>query len=88
MKMEWSSKVTKLARCTLNERHFNRRQPLPKPADLSKLAAFITHELKTANYAQKNPENFRRIVMLTETRLLMYNKRRSGELEAMTYVVN
>ena len=63
----WATRVTKLARVILAERRFNKRTELPCPEDLMKL---------TLTY-----ENYRVVMETTVTRLLVYNRCRSGELE-------
>ena len=51
------------------------------PRDLKILTAHLNKELIAANI-QPTPEKHRRNVNLALARLLIYNKRRSGELEA------
>ncbi len=50
MTMQWSMRVSKLARTKLNERSFNRRRPLPLPSDFKKLSAFMVREVQAIKY--------------------------------------
>lgn len=83
MKLEWTVKVTKIAKSTLNERHFNAQKSLPDPEDIAKLAKHITNELTNFDVENMTPDNYRKGVILSESRLLLYNRRRPGELEAL-----
>ena len=82
MKLEWGTKVTKLARITIGRRHFNKKTPLPKPEDVQKLSEYLIHELKALDLQKVDKETFRRAVIISQSRLIVYNKRRTGELEA------
>ncbi|XP_065940226.1 uncharacterized protein [Magallana gigas] len=84
MKLEWTVKVTKIAKSTLNERHFNAQKSLPDPEDIAKLAKHITNELTNFDVENMTPDNYRKGVILSESRLLLYNRRRPGELEALS----
>lgn len=85
LKMEWSVKVTKLARVTLDVRHFNKKKELPDPSDIEKLAAYLVREIKKLDMTISNSSEilFREAVVLAKTRLLLYNRRRPGELECL-----
>ena len=83
MKLEFGTKVTKLARVTLNERQFNKKNELPLPNDIAKLSKYLLEEIKNVDLTKKETNTFRRVVILAETRLLTYNRRRPGELEVL-----
>ncbi|XP_069120721.1 uncharacterized protein [Argopecten irradians] len=80
MKVEWREKVTVLARAVLSRRKYDQVKELPSPHDIQIITKYLTHSLKATPLT---PEMFRRIVILAETRLLLYNKRRTGELEVI-----
>ncbi|XP_014669798.1 PREDICTED: protein starmaker-like [Priapulus caudatus] len=80
IKLEWT---TKLARVTLETRKFNSKKPLPLPQDVLKLANFNKEELEKLDLNDASYPNYRKVVTLTETRLILYNRRRCGELQAM-----
>nr|XP_034315953.1 uncharacterized protein LOC117685616 [Crassostrea gigas] len=86
LRMEWSVKVTKLARITLDVRHFNKRKELPDPSDIEKIAAYLVREIKNLDLTPNNNNEivFREAVVLAEARLLLYNRRRPGELECLS----
>nr|XP_034322565.1 uncharacterized protein LOC117688559 [Crassostrea gigas] len=86
LRMEWSVKVTKLARITLDVRHFNKRKELPDPSDIEKIAAYLVREIKNLDLTPNNSNEivFREAVVLAEARLLLYNRRRPGELECLS----
>jgi hypothetical protein len=83
MKLEWSVKVTKIAKAMLNERQFNVHKSLPDPEDIATLAKHISSELNAFDLEEMNPENYRKAIILAESRLVLYNRRRPGELEAL-----
>ena len=86
MNMEWTLKVNKIASTTLQMRKFNKDCSLPEPEDIEKVTAAIKKEILTVaeNLRKKtNQSLFRRGVMLAETRLLLFNKRRAGEIEGI-----
>ncbi|XP_062610759.1 uncharacterized protein LOC134272385 isoform X2 [Saccostrea cucullata] len=89
LRMEWSVKVTKLARITLDVRHFNKRKELPDPSDIAKIAAYLVREIKNLDLTPNNSNEivFREAVVLAEARLLLYNRRRPGELESLSIEV-
>ena len=72
MKLEFGTKVTKLARVTLNERQFNKKNELPLPNDIAKLSKYLLEEIKNVDLTKKETNTFRRVVILAETRLLTY----------------
>ena len=81
MTLEWSERVTKVARTILQQRKFMESKDLPSPEDIEKLTRYLVLELGSI---QLIPENYMKIAVLCQTRLMMYNKRRSGELEVIT----
>uniref|UniRef100_K1QY19 Tyr recombinase domain-containing protein n=1 Tax=Magallana gigas TaxID=29159 RepID=K1QY19_MAGGI len=85
MSKEWGYKVNKVARSTLSERMFNQKKELPYPEDIMKLSSYLVENLEFVDlsYTAVSGMMFRRIVMLVEARLILYNRRRPGELEAL-----
>ncbi|MES9901694.1 MAG: hypothetical protein ABW168_03310 [Sedimenticola sp.] len=78
--LEWGEKLTKLSRAVLMRRHFQSVKEMPSPADIAILTDHLTSELKSLPL---NVENYHGIVQLAQTRLLMFNRRRSGELDVV-----
>ena len=78
MKHQWSEMVNKQARSLLSARHRVKTVKLPKPDDIKTLNLHVVKEVKKA---ELTPANFRNVAILVQARLLLYNKRRSGELE-------
>ena len=78
-------KVTKLARVTLDLRHFNKKKELPDPSDIEKIAAYLVIEIKNLDLTICNCSEivFREAIVLKEARLLNYNRRGPGELESL-----
>ncbi|VDI46116.1 Hypothetical predicted protein [Mytilus galloprovincialis] len=81
IKMEWGERITKLARSVLVRRSFQVKHDLPSPEDIRKLTSYLIECLKAVDLKE---ENYSRIVQLSQTRILMYNKRRSGEVDAIS----
>ncbi|XP_033737472.1 titin homolog [Pecten maximus] len=88
MKMEWTLRVSKIAHLKLNAMKLRKTSPLPVPEDLASISTYLKSELKGLDLTQrssvKTSDIYKRAVILTQTRLLTYNKRRSGELEALS----
>lgn len=86
MKFEWSTKVTKLATVTLQVRSFNKEKGLPEPEDIIKIQEKIRNDIKNFDEKDTTPQNFRFAAEVSQARLLLYNKRRSGEIEGIRYI--
>ncbi|XP_052229409.1 uncharacterized protein LOC127843707 isoform X6 [Dreissena polymorpha] len=80
MEIEWGERVTKVARTVLQTRRLTETKEVPAPDDVEKLTRHLVNELENT---KMTPENYARIVQLCQTRLLLFNKRRSGELEVL-----
>ena len=76
LRIEWSVKVTKLARVTLDLRHFNKKKELPDPSDIEKIAAYLVREIKKLDLTISNCSEiaFQEAIVLTEARLLFNNR--------------
>jgi len=61
MEIEWSERVTKVARTVLQTRRLTETKEIPAPDDVEKLTKHLIHELQTAKMTQ---ENYARIVQL------------------------
>lgn len=83
MKFEWSTRVTKMATVTLQIRNFNKEKSLPEPEDIIKLQKKIRDDIKSFNTKLETHENFRKAGRMAQARLVIYNKRRSGEIDAI-----
>jgi len=80
MRIEWGESVTKLARSILAARSMSKSRELPDPVDVKKLTEFLKENLEKTDLL---PENFERVRDLCEAFILLYNKRRSGEIEVI-----
>ncbi|XP_052811802.1 uncharacterized protein LOC128239273 isoform X3 [Mya arenaria] len=80
MEIEWAERVTKIARTVLQARQLTEKKDIPAPGDVEMLTKHLASELQTT---EMNTANFHRLVQLCQTRLLLFNKRRSGELEVL-----
>ena len=85
VKSKWSEKVTRRARKLLAERKLNRVQYLPKPEDIQTLSSYLKEKLSCLDLDTENPSwtSYHEVVELLEARLVSYNRRRSGEVEAI-----
>lgn len=79
MGIHWNESVTRLARAVLFTRSLSKESPIPSPDDIRTLTKHITSEIKKLDLSE--PNQFKRVMMLTQARLLMFNKRRSGEVD-------
>ncbi|XP_069109552.1 uncharacterized protein [Argopecten irradians] len=83
MQIFWGSKVTKLARVLLERRKYNKREQLPMPEDIEKLSTSLKKTITELDLDSVDPENFQHVAEVMSARLLMYNRRRTGELQAI-----
>lgn len=84
---EWGVKMSCTALTTLRERKFNKGQNLPQTSDLVKLTEHVSQQLKLAmEEIVENVSNqiYKRLQKLCLVRLLLFNKRRPGELSQLT----
>ncbi|KAJ8964936.1 hypothetical protein NQ314_004515 [Rhamnusium bicolor] len=82
MELEWCFRISSNALVTLSQRKFNVGQLLPVTSDLKKINEYISTESERAKRALKesvNIQNWSRLCMLTLCRIILFNKRRSGE---------
>lgn len=84
MDIHWSERVTRMARNVLLQRSFSKDVEIPAPEDIKALTCYVVEELKTLDLTKDDALVFRRAITLVQTRLLMYNKRRSGEIDGVT----
>ena len=85
IEIEWSEKVTRIAKSVIFERKLLNTKEIPSPEDVKAMNEYVIEEIsKTESEASR--EVFKKVSCLVQTRLLMYNKRRSGEIDAIRYV--
>lgn len=70
----------------MEERRYYTEKHLPLPEDIARLNRYLINSLSTLDYTSSENLNFRRVAGLIEAKLVMYNRRRSGEVQAMRYV--
>ncbi|ESO94384.1 hypothetical protein LOTGIDRAFT_175460 [Lottia gigantea] len=83
MSLEFKTKVTKLAYTVLMKRQFTKSKDIPAPSDIEVLNKHLISELSTCSL-NSSKENFFHIIKFLQCRLLSYNKRRSGEIDAIS----
>ncbi|XP_060563321.1 uncharacterized protein LOC132722776 isoform X3 [Ruditapes philippinarum] len=83
MSMQWGLRVTKLARYVLIERSFNQVKELPLPDDVKKLSVHLQKELSSIDLEDCTFCNFRKLAVLTLTRITLFNRRRCHEVQAL-----
>ena len=81
MKIQWGERVTKIARTVLQKRKTMEKKKLPSPEDIKKVTTYTTKTLKEPQLVK---ENYWDKLQLVQTRLLLFNKIRSGELEVVS----
>ncbi len=83
MDVFWPTRVAKAARVILAERRFNKEIELPDPEDLLRLNQYIKFQLQKLNF-EKTEEVYNRVLQLVATKITIYNRRRTGEMEGIT----
>lgn len=84
--LEWSVRISSNALFTLQSRKLNSVDLLPITADLIKLSKyleFMIQETKDDIEREKNFSNWSKLASLTLSRIILFNKRRSGEAARM-----
>ena len=86
MEIYWGTKVTKAARVMLEARRFYAEKNLPSPEDIKRLNTHLRESITGLDYQNLDNVNFRRVAELIEAKLIIYNRRRSGEVQAIRYI--
>lgn len=89
MDIEWNIRISSNALNTLHIRKLNCTQLLPITNDLIKLNKYIEDEMKRnmnqlQNSNEVTPNHWATLASLTLSRIVIFNKRRSGEMARMT----
>lgn len=86
LELEWSNRISSNALATMQTRKINHTTLLPLTSDLKKLNSFIDKEIitnKNIVMEQSSKEAWLSLAQLTLTRIILFNKRRSGEVSRM-----
>ena len=78
--VEWGEKLIKLSISVMLRSEKETKREIPSPNDIVLLTKHVESELKSLPMVS---DNFWRCVQLMETRLLLFNKQRSGEIEGI-----
>lgn len=84
--LEWSVRISSNALATLQSRNLNSVDLLPVTGDLIKLSKFLEfmiQETKKDMEREKCFQNWSKLASLTLSRIILFNKRRSGEAARM-----
>ena len=83
MESEWSVRVTKQARLLLIERAMHKRDNMPDPQDIENLTKYMVTEISKIDLSDQSTSNYRHIAQLALARLISFNRRRTGEVQAI-----
>ena len=84
---EWQSRVSSIALKTVTSEKRNKPDLIPLTADLVKIKAYLESAvtyLSDRLYAEPNTENYVNLVECVVSRIILFNKRRGGEVARMT----
>lgn len=84
--LEWNTRISSSALATIYSRKMNATQLLPLTSDLIKLTQYMDSEInKNRTNLSKVPskENWTSLAILTLGKIILFNKRRSGEASRM-----
>ncbi len=81
-RQHWCTDVKKKARHVMRQRRMNKRQELPVPQDIVKLANQLKDSLGKAKRPE-TPEELRSLQLNVLARLISYNRRRPGEVQSL-----
>ena len=71
----WGTRVTKLARVLLNERHFNKAKILAESEDIEKLNKHLNNCLQEMDYSMVNTARYLDMCEVVTAKLVVYNRR-------------
>ena len=77
----WGTRVAKLANVLLEDRQINRTQSFPISEDLKKLNIHLNTNIAALDLKDSTPENYRNVSELSLVKLMVYNRRRTGDME-------
>ena len=77
----WGTRVAKLANVLLEDRQINRAQSFPISEDLKKLNIHLNTNIAALDLKDSTPENYRNVSELSLVKLMVYNRRRTGDME-------
>lgn len=87
MEMEWNNKISSCALSTMNKRKFNHKELLPLTEDLLILTKFLNQEIERLTNKLSldvDYKTWRTLASCALTRIILFNKKRSGEAAKMT----
>ena len=86
LRKRWNNRIAIRTRCVAEERKYNKSDELPPPSDIQVFSDYLKNEIAKFNANCEDPdwETYRRAAILCQCRLATFNKRRPGELEALT----
>ena len=87
MEVCWGTRITKTAKIILEEMRFNADKQLPVPEDIQRLNVSLKKTISELDYSETDNINFRHVAEVIEAKLVLYNRRRTGELQAIRLVL-
>lgn len=87
MDLEWNIKISSSALPTVHKRKLNTTELLPITSDLVKLSKYLDSELKSLTdelNRSASQNTWKRLATVALARIILFNKRRSGEAARMT----
>lgn len=87
MELEWATRISSNALSTLYKRKINQPQLLPLTSDIIKINEFINvniHKYRIELEQSLSAEKWQSLAYITLARIILFNKRRSGEAARMT----
>jgi len=89
-KEDWNLQVSTQARQTIDERKWNNPRKLPLAGDLKLLNTYLISKVAEAEKSltsSPSPDKWRCLASCTLARIVLFNRRRSGEVQRMTLCV-
>ncbi|XP_033725026.1 uncharacterized protein LOC117315012 [Pecten maximus] len=84
LQSEWSSQVSKLTSGSSESKDLKKKNEMPDAEDIRKLALYLVLQLKNIDLENLNQDMFREAVVLTQARLILYNRCLPEELEKLS----
>ena len=83
--LEWAEQISSRASKKLDQRKFNKVERLPKSSDIMIVSRYLDRELETWKEVAASPtaEAYSRLNTALLVRLILFNKRRPGEVEVL-----
>ena len=85
MEINWSTKVTNITRVILEGMRYFAENHLLHSEDIQQLNNYLQDSISKLDLSLTDIGNFKQVDQVIEAKLVLYNSRRTGEIQAIRY---